>query len=344
MTLKLERLEPRDLLSYAVTDLGTLGGSESAARAVNDAGQVAGVSYLPSDESFRAALWDGGNPTNLGAIHGPDSEAFGLNNNGWVVGKADTNPRQNLPHAFLWHDGAMEDLGTFGGPFSSANAVNDAGQVVGSAFVDDITYHAFTWQDGQMTELDTLGGSSEALGVNADGVVAGTSMTCQHFHPVLWDDGAILDQGVPKGFTDAAIWGLNSSGLAVGHAWGNTDGSHAVQWRDGIASDLGTLGGANSLAFAANEDGLTVGYAQTATGVNHATLWNDKGIQDLNALTSTPGWLLREARGINNVGQIVGEGLNPQGETHAFLLTPDPGSSPGWLGWALHLTEKKPLG
>jgi probable HAF family extracellular repeat protein len=43
---------------------------------------------------------------------------------------------------------------------------------------------------------------------------------------------------------------------------------------------------------------------------------------DLNSLIPTgSGWQLLEAYGINNVGQIVGEGLL-NGQAHAFLLDP----------------------
>jgi probable HAF family extracellular repeat protein len=37
------------------------------------------------------------------------------------------------------------------------------------------------------------------------------------------------------------------------------------------------------------------------------------------------GWTLVVATGINEAGQIVGSGLVANGETHAFLLTPDHG-------------------
>ena len=34
------------------------------------------------------------------------------------------------------------------------------------------------------------------------------------------------------------------------------------------------------------------------------------------------GWILKEADAINNSGQIVGYGINPDGHSEAFLLTP----------------------
>jgi hypothetical protein len=44
---------------------------------------------------------------------------------------------------------------------------------------------------------------------------------------------------------------------------------------------------------------------------------------DLNTLTDpASGWTLERANDINSSGWIVGQGINPQGESHAFLLIP----------------------
>jgi hypothetical protein len=46
---------------------------------------------------------------------------------------------------------------------------------------------------------------------------------------------------------------------------------------------------------------------------------------DLNTLIDpASGWDLMYAYDINASGWIVGEGINPQGEEHAFLLVPEP--------------------
>jgi hypothetical protein len=52
---------------------------------------------------------------------------------------------------------------------------------------------------------------------------------------------------------------------------------------------------------------------------------NCTGPYDLNALldASGAGWVLKEATAINDSHQIVGYGIAPNGEHHAFLLTLD---------------------
>ena len=78
-------------IGYKFTDLGTLGASyrESWAIGINNSGQVAGDS-ITSDGTFRATIWNGTTPTDLGTLGGRASEAFGINNAGQVVGNSYT--------------------------------------------------------------------------------------------------------------------------------------------------------------------------------------------------------------------------------------------------------------
>jgi probable HAF family extracellular repeat protein len=87
--------------------------------------------------------------------------------------------------------------------------------------------------------------------------------------------------------------------------------------------DLGTLGGSFSNAYGINASGQVVGDAQTAGGADHAFLYDGTAMQDLNGqIPSGSGWELSYAAAINDNGQIVGYGLI-NGQTHAFLLTPE---------------------
>jgi probable HAF family extracellular repeat protein len=100
--------------------------------------------------------------------------------------------------------------------------------------------------------------------------------------------------------------------------------------------DLGTLGtGTFSEAHGINALGQTVGSStfesgQQIYGISHAFFVDVTGpMLDLNDLIpSDSGWELQSATGINDSGQIVGNGRAPNGENHAFLLTltPEPTS------------------
>ena len=64
------------------------------------------------------------------------------------------------------------------------------------------------------------------------------------------------------------------------------------------------------------------------SGDEHAFLYNNGTMTDLNSLIPS-GWILEVANAINDNGQIVGQGINSQGQSDAFLLTPVP--EPGTL-------------
>jgi probable HAF family extracellular repeat protein len=131
-----------------VTTIGTLGGSNSYAQALNDSGAVVGTSQTTSG-ALRAFLYDGV-LRDLGTLGGTLSAAYDIDSAGHVVGYSlDSTGRSR---AFLWVGGVMIDLNSLIDPASgwtldAAYGVNDAGQIVGSG----------TW-NGQSTafRLDPL--------------------------------------------------------------------------------------------------------------------------------------------------------------------------------------------
>src|SRR5262249_55036951 len=88
----------------------------------------------------------------------------------------------------------------------------------------------------------------------------------------------------------------------------------------GTMTDLGTLGRAGSGAAAINASGQVVGYLFDSAG-RSAFVWENGVLYDLNKLIpANSGWVLTQAQGINNSGQIVGFGtLN--GHQRGFLLS-----------------------
>jgi len=223
----------------------------------------------------------------------------------------------------------ITDLGTLGGgeySYSTAEGINDSGQVVGHAWSGSEVIHAFLWENGVMQDLGTLyGGYSTAEGINDSGQVVGESDFPTGCTAFLWENGTMQDLGtLPDGFGSGAR-SVNDSGQVVGCAMTAAWDWHAFLWENSVMQDLGTLGGTSSDAYGINGSGQVVGKAKTANEDGHACLWENGAMYDLNELIlSDSGWALRRATCINDVGQVVGTGLNPQGYEHAFLLTPIP--------------------
>ena len=188
-------------------------------------------------------------------------------------------------------------------------------------------YRAFYW-NGTMSTVGVLpvGTNSIGFGINDGGRITGQSeIGGGAWQAFVWDGSGGMT-GIPGlGGTNSYGRAINAGGGVTGQADvpGNT-GSHAFYW-DGVSAmqDLGTLGGTTSYGYGINGGGAVVGSsALTGGAVTHAFLWAGGVMSDLNnLLVNGGGWVLTEARGINDSGWIAGTGT-VGGETHAFLLTP----------------------
>jgi len=299
-----------EILQYEIIDLGTLGGSNSRAYGINDAGQVVGIS------NSHAFLWDDGEIIDLGMLPGPAgySVAHSINDAGQVVGFSGNDAGS----AFIWDSiSGMRYLDGIGDTESEAWCINNSGQVVGCVY----GYPGFTFLWDSTSGVTDLGFNT-AFGINDAGQVVGNS----HSHAFLWEDGEMFDLGTLGG-TSSGAYDINDAGQVVGTARTADEHYHAFLWdsTNGMI-DLGTLGGLYSRAYAINDAGQVVGSSETASGGYGRFLWdNDNGMIELSdLLLDGSEWeRLTYAMDINNYGQIVGTGLI-NGENHAFLMTPVP--------------------
>ena len=138
------------------------GDSTSAATAINDRGQVVGIS-------------------------GDCDIAVG---------------QLSARHAVIWEDGKVKEIGDLGGEaWHTPMAINEHGVVVGfsnPAEIPGITFqpHAFRWtkQDG-IEDLELLEGHdfSQAFGINRRGQIVGRSCGASGCRAVLWENGKLKD-------------------------------------------------------------------------------------------------------------------------------------------------------
>ena len=334
---RMERLERRTLLSrYQVLDLGTLGGQESTAIDINDQGQVIGYAYTAAGANaafvFKDAnsnrVTDPGEMLDLGALSGDvQSYALGVNDNGIAVGTS-VSPT-GAKRAVRFEGGETIDLGLGNG--SNAYAINDAGDIVGGATFSGNRYQAFARSaSGEVLELGTLGGRySEALGISDAGTVVGYSgLNGGDSAFIRQAGGSMIPIGFsnpPPGFAYGYAWDVNLSGQVVGEGFKGDGAYHAFVYQEGVTQDLGVVGEfVNSMALGINAKGEVVGRLKAASGLTHGFLYDSGMMVDLNdRIRRDSGWVITEARAINDAGYIAANALSSTGQKRAVLLLPD---------------------
>jgi probable HAF family extracellular repeat protein len=308
---------------HSITNLGTFGGTGSAAYSVNSRGEVVGVAAntieenpdfasfitvdFPSATQARAFRWQNGAMQDLGTLGGNDASATTVNERGQIVGVSYTNTTPNnttgVPtmHPFLWENGVMRDLGSLGGTLAmpgsftflgGTRVLNDIGEMAGTSMLPgDEVLHAFFWSNGSITDLGTLGGStSEALAINNRSQVVGRarlSDTPVIRHPFVWENGHMTDLGMVAPCMNGTAFGINNQERIVGVLSGCTD-------------DPGDIG--FETAF----------YVETG-----------QPMADLNTLVTPSSAIhLNDGWNINDRGEILALGVLPDGTERAVLLVP----------------------
>lgn len=157
--------EPRHGLAQELEPLH--GDSTSAATAINESGQVVGISgdcdvAVGRFSATHSVIWDHGTPVELPNLGGPGWHTpMAINARGDVVGFSnppDGDLGADSVRAFLWtrKDG-IKDLGKIpGDAFSQALSINARGQIVGVSC--GAICRAVLWDDGKLIILKSLAG------------------------------------------------------------------------------------------------------------------------------------------------------------------------------------------
>lgn len=324
---------------------------------INNRGQVVG--YCTNVDGWallcgngfrsRAFLYDHGKVVALensqgngGGLSG--SHAFDINDRGMVVGHVG-NPMM-LPACLTpFCNGQEVRIGGKAAIQLSHNSclkINNQGQILGNEEILTPIYKSgelvdlssldrpFLYDRNGLTRLPGIEDDWKVTGLNDTGDIVGYTKTYQAF---LYRRNTVrLLQSLP-GYTNCKPTAINKRGEIVGECT-QREKSAAFFYRDGSMIDIGSLGGPDTVATAVNDRGQVVGFStlsktEHTTSRNffskpetHAILYESGRLVDLNSLLPRDSdWVLEEASGINNRGQIIGHGtLNRR--PLAFIMTP----------------------
>jgi probable HAF family extracellular repeat protein len=225
--------------------LPTLGGNNGQAAAINNRGQIVGISETTVPDSgcpsskhpgttILPVMWEKGEVRALPTLPGePDGFVQGLNDQGQAVGATGTCTSFAI-HAVLWESDHAFQLADLGHTGSDAYAINDHGQAVGYvSTTDGSTIVASLWPNGA--------------------------------------HGAVTNLGILPGDGAAFATGINNRAQVVGSTFNSEGWSRGFIWQNNVMTDLNTLipGDSNLKIIAAsniNERGQISGMAMVKTG------------------------------------------------------------------------------
>jgi len=272
-------------IRYKIVNLGN-----GFATAINNSGQVA-ISTWSEDTATRytdgLGLEDLGNPNPSDDIY-----AQGINDHGQIIAF-------NTTQSFRYSDGrGWEQIGPEE-DFVQAWGINNRGQVAGMME----NYQIFRYTDGIGIEIvgSGLGGAINDHGW-VTGMSGGVFLYRDHFGLQILGPG----------------WGMainNRGAIAATGPYGPV-----MYYHDKIIPMVG-----GGIVLGMNDKNQTVGFIELDVGWAswRGYIWSEgEGTRDLNDLIDpASGWLLWEATGINNSGQICGNGIY-NGQYLPFRLDP----------------------
>jgi probable HAF family extracellular repeat protein len=316
----------------ALTDLGTLGGPNSAVLwpVKNIRGIVSGIAQTDEPD--------------------PLNETWSC---GFFFPPATRTGKRCL--GFRWEDGVMTRLPTLGGTHGFATGTNNLGQTVGWAENNvhdptcvepqELQFRAVVWgpgDDPQVRQLRPLPGSGDtvtaATALNDFGQVVGISGICDQavgrlsaIHSVLWEHGRPIEIGDLGGVAWNTPMAINQRGDVVGFANASAaDGSNfnprAFLWIRGQGiRNLGAVpGDLTSQATGINEWRQIVGQSCDVNDNCRGFLWRNGEMTDLNDLVvGDYDDLITTANDIDDFGRITGQAFDADtGQFFAFVAKP----------------------
>jgi len=309
-------------IQYNIVDLGTLGGSgESKAYSINYNKKQEKV-IIVGESNNKGFIWQDGIMTEIKDKHTNEimPYAFAINDNDQIVGGS-----------YLYDNGTITNLGAD----IHSQDINNNGEIVGK-LLNSSNY--FLLKDNN---ISYFAGAELIMKINDNSIIAGTAYYNGKAMATRWDNNQPqklheLDPSYTYRRYSSA-YDINNNGTVVGSLNGKKYPNYpdtsetinvvgAAKWDNNGKMTIINATNAYAVARGINDNGQIVGdfHDRMTSYTNGGFYWSeDLGCQKLNSLIENDsGWIISEVWDINDRGQVVGFGLNPDNEIHGFLLDP----------------------
>jgi YVTN family beta-propeller protein len=313
----------------------------SAARGINNAGQIAGfyrVRGNPARHGFLATpgLEGESNQNNpcpatasLAARHGvrfasfdypgsSNTQATAITPSGEIVGRYFTADKNR--HGFVLRDGVFASVDVPRGGNTDVTWVNARGDIVGS-YDDSRGAHGYVLSGGTFTTIDfaslspvnTLG-----FGISNGGDVVGVEFIGSDFlhgHGYLFSRGSFTLVDVPGAVGTFPTMVIDSTRI-VGTYFGSDGVFHGFLRQAGNFTTIDFPNSTFTWITGINPEGAIVGFYNSKDGNQHGFVLSDGEFISIDVPDATSS----EGNGIDPQGDVVGRYVTPDGNTHGYFL------------------------
>ena len=144
-----------------------------------------------------------------------EGSAWGINNNGWIIGVKDVDDDDSHARGVLWRSGHITLFKM------QPAAINELGEIAGNIPLNDDFGIACVWREGKLTRLSK--GTSRSNALNNHGQIVGVLDNAAPRipdHAALWQNGRTYDlnrcTALPPGWVLTGAIGINDRGWIIG--------------------------------------------------------------------------------------------------------------------------------
>jgi probable HAF family extracellular repeat protein len=250
----------------------------------------------------------------------PDSNstvATGIDVAGRIVGYYTDNKGT---HGFVFNNGAYSSIDVPGARWTAAYGISSAGQIVGGFGASDAAgeRHGFLLSGGSISTIDVPGSTDTiARGVNSRGQIVGAYLGTDGMqHGFRLSGGSYATIEVPQSNSGSA-GGINDAGQIVGLSGTGAGASGFLFDSSYTKIEYSNSNYVEPLGL--NNLGDIVGQLGGLGGPSQGFRRAGGSFSPLTLPNSPASW---DARGINDLGQIVGTFTDRDGKTRSYRATP----------------------